>query len=83
MSLVTRDKFAVGEHIKSITVQRLMRNSHKVINVEIHHSSGSLVGLVATKLYACWEVLVRTWFESRWGQISVAVPAVYLAMLNL
>ena len=39
---------------------------------------------VVGKLQACyWEVLVRTGFESRWGRISVAVPVVYLAMLNL
>ena len=31
----------------------------------------------------CWQVLVRTGFESRWGRISVAVPMVYQAMLNL
>ena len=28
-------------------------------------------------------MLVRTGFESRWGQISVAVPVAYLAMLSL
>ena len=30
-----------------------------------------------------WKVLVRTGFESCWVRISVAVPMVYLAMLNL
>ena len=30
-----------------------------------------------------WEVLDRTRFEACWGRISVAVPVVYLTMLNL
>ena len=48
-------------------------------------SSGSLVGLVATKSHACScrEVLVRTEFKSSWGQISVAVSVANLAMLYL
>ena len=28
----------------------------------------------------CWEMLVRTGFESPWDQISVAVPVAYLAI---
>ena len=31
----------------------------------------------------CWEVLVRTGFESLWGQISVALLVAYVAMLGL
>ena len=33
----------------------------------------------------CWDMLIRTGFKSRWGWISVAVPAavVYLAMLKV
>ena len=46
-------------------------------------SSSSLVGLVDRKPATCWEVMVRTGFESRWGWISVAVRMVYLAMLSL
>ena len=49
--------------------------------------SGNLVGLVVSKSHACyllcWEVLVRTGFESRWGRISVALLVAYLAMLSL
>ena len=31
----------------------------------------------------CWEVLVRTGFESRWCRISVPVLVAYVAMLDL
>ena len=41
-----------------------------VVNIA---SSGSLFGLVATKSHdccTCWEVLVRTGFESSWGEFQ-------------
>ena len=46
-------------------------------DLELVSGSGSLVGLVVSK------VLVRTGFESRWSRFSVAVLVAYLVMLSL
>ena len=49
---------------------------------DVGTNSDGLVGVVAIKLHACWEVLVRTGFEPYCNGISVAVPVAYIMSLT-
>ena len=64
-------KYCIKQKQRSITI--------------IYCSSRRLVGLVVSKLHACylWEGDGKDWVRIPMGRISVAVPLVYLVMLNL
>ena len=54
--------------------------SKAILRVDLYTSKGSLVGFVVSKSHACY---LLEGAGQDWGQISVAVPVAYLALLSL